>query len=115
MTDQVDITGLDKAEVLAALYNRSAPMGLGVLQARSGEMTVVVARQCIDGEDDHARNFPNVAKRGRELDFDYLFGRPLKVNLSGDSFDPWLYDRDNGGSGTAARLVAELRQLRAAS
>jgi hypothetical protein len=38
----------------------------------------------------------------------YLKGRVMKVDLSGDSFGPWLYDRDNG-DGAAERVIAELR------
>jgi hypothetical protein len=40
--------------------------------------------------------------------FDYLHGRVMKVDLSGDSFDPWLYDRDNG-EGAASRAIAKMR------
>jgi hypothetical protein len=40
--------------------------------------------------------------KGYGLSFDYYFGRPLKVDLSGDEFDPWLYDRD-AGTGAAKR------------
>jgi hypothetical protein len=44
----------------------------------------------------------------RQTDFDYLKGRVMKVNLSGDEFDPWLYDRDNG-QGAAERAIASIR------
>ena len=40
--------------------------------------------------------------------FDYVQGRVMKVDLSGDSFNPWLYDRDNG-EGAAKRIVDTLR------
>lgn len=36
--------------------------------------------------------------------FDYLKGRVMKVDLCGNEFDPWLYDRDNG-RGAAARAI----------
>ena len=38
--------------------------------------------------------------------FDYLKGRVMKIDLSGDSeLDPRLYDRDNG-AGAAERAIA---------
>jgi len=40
--------------------------------------------------------------------FDYLSGRVMKVDLSSDELDPWLYDRDNG-QGAAARMINALR------
>lgn len=101
----VSIKGLDKAAVLAALYNGSAPVGLGFLQSRPGPMTVEEARAFIPAGDDRSRMFPELQKE--HLYFDYLLGRPLKVDLSGDEFDPRLYDRDNG-QGRAERIVAEL-------
>lgn len=42
------------------------------------------------------------------LDFDYLQGRVLKVHLSDDELDPWLYDRDIG-QGAAERIINTLR------
>lgn len=35
----LNIKGLDKAEVLKALYNNSRVQGMGFLQAMAGEMT----------------------------------------------------------------------------
>lgn len=99
----IDISGLDKAAVLATLFNASAPAGMGFLQAANGPtvMSIEDAQKVINGF-----TSPEFADN---LYFDYLFGRPLKINLSGDSFDPWGFDRDNGGNGTAARLIDELR------
>jgi hypothetical protein len=99
MTGEVDITGLDKAEVLAALYNASKVQGMGVMQAVLGDMTAEKAREVIASRgDDH----------GNKGYFDYLFGRVLKVNISGDSFDPRGYDRDVG-QGAASRAISKLR------
>lgn len=39
--------------------------------------------------------------------FDYLYGRVLKVDLSGNAFDEHLYERDNG-VGSASRALAPL-------
>lgn len=77
----IDITGLDKAEVLHALYHRSHVQGLGILQAIPA-YTVEDARRDLDEQPGYY--------------FDYLHGRVLKVDLSKDSFDSWLYDRDCG-------------------
>lgn len=90
----VDIKGLNKAEVLAALYNNSKPQGLGFLHFDAKDMTVAEAEEILK----------------QTTDFDYLKGRVMKVNLSSDDgFEEWLYDRDNG-SGAAERAIAELRR-----
>lgn len=39
--------------------------------------------------------------------FDYLKGRVMKVDLKGDEFDPWGYDRDNG-QGAAMNAIAAI-------
>lgn len=115
-SEAVNIEGLDKALVLAALYNRSAPQGMGVLQARPGGFTVDDARAAIAEGDDSKRIFGELAgRRNKELYFDYLRGRPLKVDLTGDSFDPWGYDRDNGGEGSAQRIIDDLRASKASA
>lgn len=112
MSDElIDISGLDKATLLAALYNNSQPMGMGWMQARS-DLTVEEAQQVLDERgDDVTAMFGHVSGRGGRKDsiyFDYLFGRPLKAEIGGDTFDSWGYDRDNG-EGSAARIVAGLR------
>lgn len=114
--EEIDITGLDKAELLAALYNASHAQGLGFLQARDGEMTKEQAQNIIDGEgDDLRRTFgQDDPRRAPQLYFDYLYGRVLKVDLSGDSLGTWAYDRDNV-KGQAARIVAEVRAKAEAS
>lgn len=109
MENEIDIKGIDKAELLAALYNNSRPMGMGFLQARDGVMTIEQAQAEIKTGDDSARMFGKDGSH-RELRFDYLRGRPLKADISGDSFRPWGYDRDNGGEGAAARIVARIRE-----
>lgn len=93
MSDSIDIKGLDKAVLLAALYNNSKPLGLGFLQADPKPMTPEEAA-C------------HIAREG--LRFDYLKGRVMKVNLEGDSLDPWGYDRDLG-EGHAASVVENLK------
>ena len=89
----IDITGLSKAAVLAALYNASKTQGLGFLQYTPEPMTEAQAAKWIE-------------KWG--LSADYLNGRVMKVELCGNTFSPWLYDRDNG-RGAAAAALAPLR------
>lgn len=104
--DTISIAGLDKAEVLAALYNASRTMGMGRLRYGSGEqISVEEARQIISerGDDTTA-----MFGRNPSLYFDYLMGRPLKVDLSTDNVEYWLYDRDNG-NGSFAKVIANLR------
>lgn len=88
----INIKGINKAEVLAALYNNSRVQGMGALQARDGLMSKEDAETMIE-------------KSG--LHFDYLHGKIMKVDLKGDDFDPWLYDRDNG-DGAASRALEPL-------
>lgn len=88
----MNIKGLDKAVILAALYNNSRPQG--VIAAVVGfrrPMTVDEARVHLESR--HK--------------FDYLNGRVLKVDLDEDDLFLALYDRDNGqGSGEAAIRAA---------
>lgn len=89
----IDIKGLDKAEVLKALYDHSHVQGLGFLQAvPEGTVTVEYCRELLKNS----------------TYFDYLHGRVLKVDLSGDTFEEWLYDRDCG-VGAAKRAVDSVR------
>lgn len=104
-TNTVDISGLDKAELLAALFNNSKPLGMGILQAHRGPW-VMGKESALAAIEVGCDNFGT----HKPLSFDYLYGRPLKCNLSEDTFSPWGYDRDNGGPGTAARIVAQLRE-----
>lgn len=89
---EINLKGLDKAAVLAALFNASKPQGLGFLHYNGEAMTVERARELLK----------------HTTDFDYLEGRVMKINLSGDTLNPWLYDRDNG-EGAAAAAIASLQ------
>ncbi len=109
MSDTIDISKLDKAEVLAALYNRSKQQGMGFMHARgSTGMTVDEAKAEIVAGDDHQRAYPEImAGEKKRIRFDYLHGRVMKVELGGNTLDPWLYDRDNG-EGAAERALQPL-------
>lgn len=76
----VSISNKDKAEVLASLYNKSHPQGLGFLHFDSTPMSIDEAREILK----------------TQTYFDYLKGRVMKVDLSSDQVNTWGYNRDNG-------------------
>lgn len=86
----INITEINKALVLQALYNASKVQGLGFLQATGKGMTIQEAE--------------DVIKLNPRLEFDYLFGKVMKVNLSTNVLNPYLYDRDNGPDGALRAL-----------
>lgn len=91
----INIKNLPKANVLMALFNATHQQGMGFLDARgSRQMTLDDAKE--------------ILATGQTY-FDYLRGRVMKVNLSGDEFDPFLFDRDNY-DGSAQDAIAELRK-----
>jgi len=87
----IDIGKLNNAQVLSALYNASQPQGMGFLHFNPAPM----------GEQEAAELLK------RQSYFDYVKGRVMKVDLSGDTLDPYLYDRDNG-EGAALRVINRL-------
>lgn len=92
---EIDIAGIDKAKLLAALFNASRPLGLGFLQPGArNNMTDVEAREILAISDDAY--------------FDYLRGRVMKIDLNGDKVQPAMYDRDNG-PGAVQAVVNTLR------
>lgn len=85
----ISIKGLNKAEVLKVLYDHSRYIGLGFLHAvPEGTVTVEHCEELLK----------------ETTDFDYLYGKVLKVDLGRDEFDEWLYDRDCG-EGAAQRAI----------
>ena len=86
---KISLVGLDKAAVLAALFNASKPQGLGFIHYKGGEMTVEEARQLLS----------------QTTYFDYVHGRVMKIDLKGDALSTWGYDRDNGAG--AAELAIQ--------
>jgi hypothetical protein len=89
----VDISGFDKFAVTAALYNASliAPAALAFGTAGPNRLSETEMRALL--RPDHT-----------DFTFDYLGGHLMKVDLNGDSFDSWGYDRDNG-EGAAQRVI----------
>ena len=92
----ISIKGMNKAEVLKALYDHSHIQGMGFMQAvPDGMVTVEHCQMLLD-----TTGYPY---------FDYLYGRVLKVDLSGDEFDERLYDRDCG-AGAAAYAIKSVNK-----
>ena len=107
----ISIKGLDKADVLAALFNGTQVLGMGFLQAGRGPsvMTKADAEKVINsGQQDNMPPAGALTNR-RELYYDYLYGRPLKVDITEDTFEERLYDRD-AGHGQARRVINTLRK-----
>lgn len=94
--DLIDISNKDKAEVLAALYNHSKPIGMGIVQYDPTPMTVEVARMVLE-----------------EMGylFGYLKGRTMKVNLEGDTVYVYGYNRDNNYPGLAQKAIATCKNI----
>ncbi len=88
----MNIKGLNKAKILAALYNNSRPQDAGFLQTLSGNMTEDIAQELLDS--------------GQRY-FDYLLGRVMKIDLSKDEMRTELYDRDIG-EGECERVVKSI-------
>lgn len=87
----INISNKSKAKVLAALYNASKPQGLGMLHYTPNKMSEQEAEELLK----------------ENTYFDYLKGRVMKINLSGDNLDPRLYDRDNG-NGAAWEAIKDI-------
>jgi len=91
-SNEIDISHLDKAEVLAALYSGAGPLGVGFMRFDEGAMSVEEAQAILD--------------KGQTY-FDYLKGRVMKIDLSSDMLDTKLYNRNNG-VGAAENIIYRL-------
>lgn len=87
----MDISKYDKVDILRVLYDNAKPQGMGFLHYHPGNMTFAEAHILL--------------KNGTY--FDYLSGRVMKVDLSGNELDTRLYNRDNG-SDAAEKAIASL-------
>lgn len=95
MSNTIDITGIPKPQLLAALFNASKQQGMGFLDASgASQMTTGAAEDAIAAQP--------------KMYFDYLKGRVMKVDISGDELRVGLYDRDNG-EGAAEAAVYTVR------
>ncbi len=91
---KVDITGLDKAELLIKLWMKSK-------NASFFRSTGTPLPQPPTIED--AR-----AELERSLNVDYFKGRVIKTNFGSNQIDPFGYDRDNG-TNCFAKIVEDMR------
>jgi len=92
----MNISGIDKAVVLMALYNHARPQGMGLLIFNPAPMSIEEARK--------------ILATGQRY-FDYLRGRILKVDLSQDFLDTRLYNRDNGPNAAENAILEILDEL----
>lgn len=104
---EIDITGLEPAAVLQALYNGTRAQGMGILHDMSNGMSLEQARETF------SKNTFRPSSRGEDMWFDYVYGRPLKVCFIKQDDKMILgrtdlYDRD-AGRGRAKMLIDELR------
>lgn len=73
----ISIAGLDKAQVLKALYDFSHDLDSPVPCDRTLE------------------DFRQIIEAYGEVRFEHLFGRAIGVYIFHDEIDPWIYDRRN--------------------
>ena len=93
--NEVDISNLDKAKVLQALYKHAKPQGSGCQHYTEHPLEYEQAKRLLqDGGDGFGY-------------FSYIGGRVLHVNLSGNTLNTWLYNRDNGAN-AAEKAICEL-------
>ena len=87
----MNISNLEKSQVLVALYNRAQSQGMGLIHYTSANMTQDEAQSLLDGGQTY---------------FDYHKGRVMKVDLAHDELDTHLYNRDNGIGAAEAAINA---------
>jgi len=88
----IDISGLDKVELLERLWSRQ----------------IVASFFRMSGRPSPAFDRKRAADAVKADYIDYFCGRCIKTDLSKDVVDPRLYDRD-AGAGAFAEIVAEMR------
>lgn len=102
----VNVKGLDRAELLAALYNATHAVGLGVRDDLRRDMTVAEARQRLH---ERRSELGPLRRHGLLATFDWVAGRPIKCDVDQDEIDFDVYD-NVAGPGTGARVVQQLRE-----
>lgn len=100
----IDISKKNKAMVLAGLYNGTKALGMGFLHDKRDGLSKEEAEEVISEKIKRCEDLGFGKEYEYILYFDYVSGRPIKVNLSGDEFDSWLYDRD-AGKGAAKKII----------
>lgn len=91
--DHVDISGLDKAEVLLALFQASRQLGSGSVWIDRTDLTLEEAR--------------NVLKKSYFVD--YLYGRHIKIDFTESHIYVAKYDKYAPEGVTVASVVEKLR------
>jgi len=89
----VNINGINKAELLAKLYNNSKPLGMEIVHYALENMTISEAEELLESQ----------------TYFDYLRGRVMKIELKNDELSTFLYNRDNGYD-ACERIVESLKK-----
>jgi hypothetical protein len=87
----VDINGLDKVQLLLMLWNNAAVASFFEFMPQSAPVFDETEANTVV-----------------EQYIDYFCGRCIKTDISGDTADPWSYDR-NAGTGTFQRVVDKMR------
>ncbi len=102
MTD-MSIAGLLKPAVLAALVNAGHPVGMGSMDPNASQIiTEAEAAEILNGG-----TFAT-PYTGQPMHVDWLYGRPIHVDLSQDTIKVDQYD-NSFGEGAAAAAIAHLR------
>lgn len=94
MSYKVDVSGIDKAQLLRGLWAKSPVSAWCRVNGVYNEFDAEAAQKQF------------VEKGGS---FGYFCGRVIKSNLKEDMVDPWGYDRDNG-HGAFQKVVTEIRE-----
>lgn len=90
----VNIADLSKPELLVALYNRSTTLRMGFFNLEHNtQLTIEKAKELLN--------------EGKTR-FDYLYGRPMHIDIGGDIMDTSQYNRD-AGINAAENVVIDLR------
>lgn len=90
MSNEIDISGLNRDELLEALWYNSKPAGFFAMMGIPGATFDITEAK----------------KELRNGYADYICGRVIKADVySGDTADPKNYDRDNGQG--AFRIVVD--------
>jgi hypothetical protein len=108
----IDISKADKVEVLLRLFNDGHNVSMFEQKYGQGSPTAELASRL------QAQATPVMTREQAQrfvasgrLSFDYVGPRKFLVNLSGDTFDETMYDRD-AGPGHARRVLEGLEGVR---
>lgn len=87
--NEIDISGIDKARLLQELHKRAGPPGRASAEReRYDELSYAEAEAWL------RRAYSTWSKKHS---FDYVHGRPVKVDFDNDTLrEAWLFDRDAG-------------------